>query len=64
MDELAANGLGLLVVDQNVERVLDRTQRYYLMESGAVVRTGASSDPEALDAINAVILATKAAEDL
>jgi branched-chain amino acid transport system ATP-binding protein len=62
MDELAATGIGLLIVDQNVERILDRTTRYYLMESGAVIREGASEDQDALDAINAVIMATTAAE--
>jgi branched-chain amino acid transport system ATP-binding protein len=62
MDELAATGIGLLIVDQNVERILDRTTRYYLMEAGAVVKEGASDDPDALEAINAVIMATKAAE--
>jgi branched-chain amino acid transport system ATP-binding protein len=62
MDELAATDIGLLIVDQNVERILDRTTRYYLMESGAVVKEGTSEEPDALDAINAVIMATTAAD--
>lgn len=54
-DELAAQGMGLLVVDQSVERAVERTRRYYLMEAGATVASG-DSELEALDAINAVIL--------
>lgn len=54
-DQLAAEGMGLLVVDQSIERVLDRTSRYYLMESGATVGEG-RSEPNALERINEVIL--------
>jgi branched-chain amino acid transport system ATP-binding protein len=61
LDELGAQGLGLLVVDQSVERVLERSHRYYLMESGAIVQEGTSA-PDALEDINAVVLATSAAE--
>jgi branched-chain amino acid transport system ATP-binding protein len=60
LDELAGRGLGLLIVDQSVERVLARSHRYYLMESGAIVQRG-KSEPDALEDINAVIVATKAA---
>ncbi len=54
-DELADQGIGLLVVDQSVERALERSQRYYLMESGATVEEGVS-EPGALERINEVIL--------
>jgi branched-chain amino acid transport system ATP-binding protein len=60
LDQLAGRGLGLLIVDQSVERVLARSHRYYLMESGAIVQRG-KSEPDALEDINAVIVATKAA---
>jgi branched-chain amino acid transport system ATP-binding protein len=54
-DELAAQGMGLLVVDQSVERAIERSGRYYLMESGVTVANG-RSEPAALDEINAVIM--------
>jgi branched-chain amino acid transport system ATP-binding protein len=54
-DELADQGMGLLFVDQSVERALERSGRYYLMDSGVIVETGASQ-PGALEGINAVIL--------
>jgi branched-chain amino acid transport system ATP-binding protein len=61
-DALTSQGLGLLVVDQSVERALERTHRYYLMESGTIVMQG-KSEPAALQGINAVIMATKAATE-
>ncbi len=54
-DELARSGIGLLVVDQSVERALERSRRYYLMESGTIVAEG-PSEMSALDGINAVIM--------
>jgi branched-chain amino acid transport system ATP-binding protein len=54
-DELASHGMGLLVVDQSVERAVERTSRYYLMEGGVTVATG-DSELGALEAINDVIL--------
>jgi branched-chain amino acid transport system ATP-binding protein len=61
-DALVAQGLGVLVVDQSVERALERTHRYYLMEAGTIVLQG-KSEPDALQGINAVIMATKAATE-
>jgi branched-chain amino acid transport system ATP-binding protein len=54
-DELARSGIGLLVVDQSVERALERSRRYYLMESGTIVAEG-PSEASALEGINAVIM--------
>lgn len=60
LDQLAVDGLGVLIVDQNVERVLARADRYYLMESGEVVREGACSEVDVVEAINSVIMAAEA----
>ena len=54
-EDLAASGVGLLVVEQNVELALERSGRYYLMEGGRVLAEG-RSEAAALDVINAVIL--------
>jgi branched-chain amino acid transport system ATP-binding protein len=62
LDVLVAQGLGVLIVDQSVERALERTHRYYLMEDGATVMQG-KSEPDALEGINAVIMATKSATE-
>ena len=57
-DELVAQGLGILIVDQSIERVLERSQRFYVMEGGAVALEGAS-DPSAIGRINAIVLASR-----
>jgi branched-chain amino acid transport system ATP-binding protein len=52
---LAADGIGLLVVDQSVERVVDRSDRFYVMDDGRIVMAGVASR-SALEGINAIIL--------
>jgi ABC-type branched-subunit amino acid transport system ATPase component len=37
---LARDGIGILIVDQNIERVLELGTRYYVMDGGAVVLEG------------------------
>ena len=38
--QLARDGIGILIVDQNIERVLELGSRYYVMDGGAVVLEG------------------------
>ena len=37
---LAREGIGLLIIDQNIERVLESTRRYYVVDGGRVVLDG------------------------
>lgn len=41
---IAAQGLAVLLVEQNVVQSLDLAQRAYVMENGAIVMSGASAD--------------------
>jgi branched-chain amino acid transport system ATP-binding protein len=52
---LVADGIGLLVVDQSVERVVERSDRFYVMDDGRIVMSGAAAR-SALEGINAIIL--------
>jgi branched-chain amino acid transport system ATP-binding protein len=56
--ELASDRIGVLVVDQNIERVLECSHRFYVVEAGAVVRSGAATDPGALEAVTKIVLGT------
>jgi branched-chain amino acid transport system ATP-binding protein len=38
--QLARDGIGILIVDQNIERVLELGSRYYVMDGGGVVLEG------------------------
>jgi branched-chain amino acid transport system ATP-binding protein len=38
--QLARDGIGILIVDQNIERVLELGSRYYVMDGGAMVLEG------------------------
>lgn len=58
LERLVADGLGLLLVDQSVERVLERSTRYYVMDGGAIVLNGTSTT-EAIDRINPILLGTE-----
>lgn len=52
---LVDGGIGMVVVDQNIERVLDWSHRYYLVDDGKIPLSG-PSEPAAIDDINAVVL--------
>ena len=53
----AAGGLGLLVVDQSIERALDRSDRYYVMDNGSIVLQGESA-AASIDRINPILMGT------
>ncbi len=40
LHQLVAEGLGLLVVDQSIERALEHSSRYYVMDDGAIALVG------------------------
>jgi branched-chain amino acid transport system ATP-binding protein len=54
--ELARKGLGLLIVDQNVERVFSQADRFYVIENGSVIADGSCSEPGALDRVRRIVL--------
>jgi branched-chain amino acid transport system ATP-binding protein len=53
--KLVADGIGIVVVDQSIERVLEWSDRYYVIDNGSTVLSG-SSDPKAISSINDVVL--------
>jgi len=55
LHRLVCDGLGLLVVEQSIERALERSQRYYVMESGTIAAEGVSSAGQ-VDVINPIVL--------
>jgi ABC-type branched-subunit amino acid transport system ATPase component len=46
-----------VLVDQSVERALERSSRYYLMDNGSMVLSG-DSTASAIDQINPILLGT------
>jgi len=54
---VAAEGLGLLVVDQSIERALDRSDRYYVMDNGSIVLQGESA-AASISRINPILMGT------
>jgi branched-chain amino acid transport system ATP-binding protein len=54
---LTERGVGLLLVDQNIDRVIQGSDRFYVMDNGIVVDQGVSTD-EAVRAVTAVVLAS------
>jgi branched-chain amino acid transport system ATP-binding protein len=58
VDRLVHDGLGVVLVDQSVERALERSSRYYVMDNGAIVLDGDSS-ASAIDRINPILLGTE-----
>jgi len=52
---LRANGLALIVVEQGVERALDKCDRYYVFERGTVASEGRPDDAEAAARITAIV---------
>jgi branched-chain amino acid transport system ATP-binding protein len=61
---LKADGLAILIVEQNVQRALNNSDRYYVMERGRLVRAGKSSDADAFATIEGVILGTTRVDDV
>jgi branched-chain amino acid transport system ATP-binding protein len=56
--EMASSGIGLLIVDQNVERVIESTSRFYVLENGRTVASGNTSDPGVLEQVTRIVLGT------
>jgi len=54
--ELVRSGIGLLIVDQNIERVLESTTRFYVIDGGRVVFAGDCAEPGALARATAIVL--------
>lgn len=52
---LVDDGIGMVVVDQNIERVLEWSDRYYLVDDGCIPLSGPSELSAAAE-INAVVL--------
>jgi len=57
LHQLVGEGLGLLVVDQSIERALEQSSRFYVMDDGRIVLAGAS-EPSAAERINPIVLGT------
>jgi branched-chain amino acid transport system ATP-binding protein len=57
IDRLVSEGLGVVLVDQSVERALERSSRYAVMDNGVMVLSG-DSTPSAIDQINPILLGT------
>src|SRR4051794_13128678 len=53
--ELLKQGIGMLIVDQNIERVLETSTRFYVVDSGRVVLEG-GSEPGALANVTKIVL--------
>jgi branched-chain amino acid transport system ATP-binding protein len=58
IDRLVHDGLGVVLVDQSVERALERSSRYYVMDNGSIVLDG-DSTASAVDRINPILLGTE-----
>jgi branched-chain amino acid transport system ATP-binding protein len=52
---LTAEGLGIAVVDQSIERILEWSNRYYVFENGRTALSG-TSDRGATQKINDIVL--------
>jgi branched-chain amino acid transport system ATP-binding protein len=53
---LAAEGIGILLVDQNIERVLELAGRFYVLEGGRTALDGLSSAPGVLENVTSIVL--------
>jgi branched-chain amino acid transport system ATP-binding protein len=52
---LTKEGLGIAVVDQSIERILEWSSRYYVFENGRTALSG-PSEPSAVQQINDIVL--------
>jgi len=59
LHQLVEEGLGLVLVDQSIERAVEHSSRFYVMDSGTNVLAGSSS-PAALHQINPIVLGSEA----
>jgi branched-chain amino acid transport system ATP-binding protein len=57
---LAATGIGVLVVEQSVERALRHSERTYVMENGRVVLEGLSAQLGEGDVVNRIVMGVSA----
>jgi branched-chain amino acid transport system ATP-binding protein len=55
LEELRSGGLSILVVEQSIERALARSDTYYVMDRGRIVKGGPSSDPHAASGVGAIV---------
>jgi branched-chain amino acid transport system ATP-binding protein len=60
LDSLRADGIAILVVEQSVERALSRSDRYYVMEQGKLIREGRSDDKGAAAGVAAIVRGVEA----
>jgi branched-chain amino acid transport system ATP-binding protein len=60
VNRLKADGLAVLVVEQNVQRALSNSDRYCVMDRGQIVSQGNSNDDGAFTSIEGIILGTGA----
>lgn len=60
LDALRADGIAILVVEQSVERALARSDRYYVMEQGKLIRDGRSDDKDAAAGVAAIVRGVEA----
>jgi branched-chain amino acid transport system ATP-binding protein len=58
LHQLVEGGLGLILVDQSIERALEHSSRFYVMDSGTNVLFGDSS-PAAIEDINPIVLGSE-----
>jgi branched-chain amino acid transport system ATP-binding protein len=56
---LKAEGLAVLVVEQNVQRALSNSNRFCVMDRGRIAAEGNSDDPHAFTSIEQIILGTE-----
>jgi len=54
--ELAGTGIGILVVEQSVDRALRHTDRTYVMETGQIVLEGQSPTLSQTDIVNNIVM--------
>jgi branched-chain amino acid transport system ATP-binding protein len=56
--QLVCDGIGLLIVDQSIERALDRSDRFSVMDNGKIALSG-TSERGAREAANAIVLGVR-----
>jgi branched-chain amino acid transport system ATP-binding protein len=56
---LTKDGLGIVVVDQSIERILEWSSRYYVFENGHTALSG-PSESSAVEQINDIVLGVAA----
>ena len=59
---LRGEGIGLLIVDENIERIIECSDRFYVMDDGRIVLEGAST-PDVLEEVTKIVLASNRQAD-